>query len=190
MRTLRYLALALVAIGTGCGGDDDSMCGDAGCASDGGLSDASTGPKAPPYALTSGLYKATGFTAGTDGCGIAPGELFTMNTDPMVRIQVTVDGGKLKVGSVKGTPPMAAVGEGTIDGMTFALARSNHVTDESPSTCQYDDLVAATVTLDDAATKSFGISISEKQSNRTTCLVPAGVGASCESTWSWRLTPQ
>lgn len=187
MRNLKWLALALALTGLGCGTtDDDKMCGDGGCAGDAGP----TGPKAPPYALKSGKYKATGFTAGTDGCMIGPGDLFTMNTNPDVRIEVTVEGTTLKVGRAKGATAKAALGEGTIDGDSFTIMRSNHVTDMSPSTCQYDNTVVSMVKLDDMATKSFGISVTEKQMNRTTCLIPEGVGASCESTWSWRLSPE
>jgi len=133
------------------------------------------------------MYKATAYTPGTDECKFAL-ETATNSTNPLDWITVTVDGFSLKVGKPRGTPAMAALGEGTIAGPTVSLSRSNHVAVAGGSTCNYDEMVIATATLDDATKKTFGLSVSDKLTNRQTCDTPAGVAAMCTTTWSWRLT--
>ena len=173
-------ACALLLAGAGCGSSSGN--GDGGVVGEGGL--LSEGGATNNFTLTSGNYKATATTAGTDGCMIMPDQVVTM----MVALPVSVDAtGLMKVGNDKGTPPMPSLGQGMIvrTSPTFTLTRVNHVKLDPPSTCEYDSDVTSTVTLD--GNDTFGLGVVEKQSNRTTCMEPAGVGMDCTSTWSWRL---
>ena len=182
------LSLVLGLVAAGCGSDDDN-CGDGGLCPDGsvGVLDASAGDAAAVGSITSGLYKATGLTPGDDGCKIDPMQLVTMNANMAAWLPVSVSGGIMKVGNDKGEPPAPSLGSGpyVTTGGTFKLTRMNHYKVAAPSTCEYDQDVTSTITLD--AIDSFGIGVVEKQMNRKNCMEPAGVGESCASTWSWRM---
>lgn len=186
MKTIRMMtALALLAA-AGCSSSDNN-CTEAGACLDASFGDASTGGGAP-YIPASGLYQATQYTPGSDECmfGLAAA---TNSTNPADWITVTTDAsGGIKVGKPKGSPAMASLGEGQLTGMTNTITRSNHVTVAAPSTCQYDESVTSMVTLDDATQKTIGLSVTDKLSSRTMCDTPAGVGMTCTTTWSWRLT--
>jgi hypothetical protein len=190
MKTKLLIACAVAALGPGCS-SSDTNCGDGGCLDGGAFTfDGPAGDVGPSYTPVNGNYKVTAFTAGTDGCKIGP-EVLLNATDPAKWLPVSVDSaGNLKIGNPRGTPAIASLGEGPLIGNSATLRRMNHVAVEAPSTCQYDSDVTSTVALDDATKMTIGMSITEKQSNRTTCDLPAGVGTSCSSTWSWRLTPQ
>lgn len=181
------LSLVLGLVAAGCGSDDNT-CGDAACPDgsisvlDGGASDVGA-----VGSITSGLYKATAATVADDGCKIDPMALVTMNANMNAWLPVTVSGGTMKVGNDKGEPPAPSLGQGpyVTTGGTFKLTRMNHYKVAAPSTCEYDQDVTSTITLD--AIDSFGIGVVEKQMNRKNCMEPAGVGESCASTWSWRM---
>jgi len=183
---LTKMMIGLAALGVmaaGCG-DSDNSCGDGGCP-DGAVTpgDGGGGAGGAVGSITSGKYKATAATIAEDGCKIDPMVVVSM----MVELPVDITAGTMKVGNPRGTPAMASLGQGpyVTTGGTFKLTRMNHVKLDAPSTCEYDSEVTSTITLD--AIDSFGIGVVEKQSNRTTCMIPEGVGANCSSTWSWRM---
>ena len=186
LKTLAFgLALGLAAAGCG---SDDSGCDDAGVCPDSGVTSLDGGAGDGGGAvgtISSGKYKATGAVIADDGCKIDPMALVTMNTDMNAWLPVDVTGGTMKVGNPKGTPEMPSLGSGAYGGASFKLTRVNHVKLAAPSTCEYDSDVTSTITND--AIDSFGLGVVEKQMNRTGCLEPAGVPASCASTWSWRM---
>jgi hypothetical protein len=186
---LTNLGIGLMAMGlvaAGCG-SDDSTCGDAACPDsavgslDGGAGD---GPLVGN--ITSGKYKALSLAKGQDDCMINPMDLVDKNADPMYWLPVDVTGGVMKVGNPKGdgTTDLPSLGTGAYGGFTFTLKRMNHVK-VSGTPCEYDADVTSTITND--AIDSFGIGVVEKQMNRTMCVVPAGVGASCVSTYTFRM---
>jgi hypothetical protein len=182
------LGLALGLVAAGCGSSDNT-CGDAGCP-DGSsaLPDGSGNRDASGFTLSNGKYKATMIADPiTDGCMINPKLLVDMNTNMDTWIPVEISGGIMKVGNPKGEPPAASLGEGpyVTTGETFKLTRMNHFKVEAPSTCEYDQEVTSTITLD--GNDTFGLGVVEKQTNRKMCATPAGVGDSCASTWSWRM---
>ncbi len=187
MNTTRLFLLSTVIAAAGavagCSSSDNG-CGDAGCL-DGSFGDVSTGPA---YIPANGMYKVTAYVMGSQNdCGID----FTMavnSTDPLDWFPVSYDGTTLKIGNQKGMPAAASFGEGPIIGSSAMLVRSNHVTDAAPSTCNYDEMVMSTASLDDPSTKSIGLSIKDTRSNRTTCDLMPTV-KNCTSTWSLRLTP-
>ena len=186
------IVAAAGAVVVGCGSSDNT-CTDAGCpdANLGGNLDASLGSArdANPNTITTGNYKATAVVPQTDDCKIDP----KIVVDMMILIPVDLTGGVMKVGNPKGEPVAPSLGQGPLvtTGDTFKLTRMNHFkvgTDPVTgvmSPCEYDQEVTSTITLD--AFDSFGLGVQEKQSNRTMCTAPAGVGASCTSTWSWRM---
>jgi hypothetical protein len=186
MKTTRLLVISafLGGLGACSSSGGDAVCAEAGCPDAGSSSDSNAGAI---YTPTSGMYKVTAYTPGTDECKFML-ESATNSTDPLDWITVTVDGTTLKVGKPRGTPAMASLGEGTISGPTVALTRTNHVEVAGGSTCNYDETVTSTATLDDPTKKTIGLSVTDKLTNRKTCDVPAGVGAMCTTTWSWRLT--
>ena len=182
------LVLGLAAAGCG---SDDNTCGDAACPDsavttlDGGASDGAAGAIGT---ISTGKYKALSVNIGEDGCMINPMGLVTANmTDPMSYVPVTVMGGTMSVGNPKGdgVNNLPSLGTGPYGGATFTLSRKNHVKVGMGSPCEYDADVTSTVTND--AIDSFGIGVVEKQTNRTMCTEPAGVGASCASTYSFRM---
>jgi hypothetical protein len=178
------LVLGLAAAGCG---SDDNTCGDAACPDsavgtpDGGA----TGDTAPLGMITSGLYKATAAVITDDGCKINPMDLVDKNTMMAAWLPVEVTTTTMSVGNPKGTPPTPSLGTGPFGGATFTLKRMNHVKLDAPSMCEYDADVTSTITND--AINSFGIGVVEKQMNRMNCMEPAGVGASCASTFSLRM---
>jgi hypothetical protein len=184
---LTNLGIGLMAMGlvaAGCG-SDDSTCGDAACPDSAvGSPDGGAGAVG---SIVSGKYKATAATVADDGCKIDPMLLVTMNTNMETWIPVDVSGGTMKVGNNKGEPPAPSLGSGpyVTTGGTFKLTRMNHYKVPAPSTCEYDQDVTSTITLD--AINSFGIGVVEKQNNRKNCTEPAGVAESCASSWSWRM---
>jgi len=187
---LTRLGLGLVAMGlmaVGCSSSDNT-CGDAGCP-DGAVNtaDAASTRDANPFNITNGKYKATAVQLSDDGCMINPKILVDMNTDMNTWIPVEISGGIMKVGNPKGEPAAPSLGQGpyVTTGDTFKLTRTNHFKVDAPSTCEYDQDVTSTITLD--ANDSFGLGVVEKQTMRKNCTAPAGVGESCASTWSWRM---
>jgi hypothetical protein len=180
--------LLMVGVGlaaAGCGsGEDPVVCGDGGCVD----ASASMDAGGVPYIPMTGRYRVTDYNPVNDGCMIGVDRLKN-STDPLDWIMVRVEGGMIKVGNDRGTPAMPSLGEGRLDSAKPVLMRANHVKNPDPSTCEYDSMVLAEVSLDDPASKTIGLSVREQQSNRTMCTDPVGVGASCTSTWSWRLTP-
>jgi hypothetical protein len=119
---------------------------------------------------------------------INPMGLVTANmTDPTSYVPVTVSGGTMSVGNPKGdgVNNLPSLGTGPYGGATFTLKRMNHVKVGNGSPCEYDADVTSTITND--AIDSFGIGVVEKQTNRTMCTEPAGVGASCASTYTFRM---
>jgi hypothetical protein len=184
-KTAVSLALSLTCVIAGGCGDDSApaVCGDAGCADGGTVQDAGI-----PYVPASGLYKVIDYMAVNDGCMIGLQDL-TNSSKPQDWIMVRVEGNLVKVGTDRGTPPLPSLGQGYLAGRTIDLSRSNHVKAPDPSPCEYDSTVQARVTLDDPTSHTIGLSVREEQTNRTMCTIPADVGSSCTSTWSWRLTP-
>jgi hypothetical protein len=192
MKTTRFLLISILfSVASACSSDSGNS--EAGAALDGPRPDAAA-PDAmgAPYTPVSGGYKVTAYTAGTDGCMINPGGVgpeFLLNSATLT-LTVSVDAlGTLKIGNPRGTPAIAALGEGRITSDMVTLTRMNHVTVAPPSTCQYDSDVVSTAILNDLTGKTIGLSVTEKQNNRTNCDVPVGVPMMCTSTWSWRLTP-
>jgi hypothetical protein len=181
---LGLMAMGLVAVGCG---SDDNTCGDAACPDsavgglDGGVD------AAPLGSITSGKYKALSANLGEDGCMINAMDLVTKNADPTYWLPVEVTGGIMTVGNKKGdgVTDLPSLGTGPYGGATFTLKRMNHVKVGMGSPCEYDADVTSTITND--AIDSFGIGVVEKQTNRVMCTVPAGVGASCASTYSFRM---
>jgi hypothetical protein len=191
MRTkFLIVGCGLAALVGGCS-SSDTNCGDGGCLDAATFNFDSGSPDAgPSYLPASGKYKITAYTEASDQCMFGLGSA-TNSTNPLDWITVAVDSsGNIKVGNPLGTPSMASLGEGTLTGMVSTLSRSNHVVDPAPSTCTYDEMVTSVVTLDDPTKKTFGFGVTDKLTNRSMCTTPAGVGASCTSSWSWRLTPQ
>jgi len=186
MKTIRIVAISALLSGVGACSSSDNNCGDGGCL-DAAFGDGSTSAGAP-YIPTSGLYQATAYTPQSDQCMFGL-DSATNSTNPDDWVTITTDAsGGIKVGKQRGTPPMASLGEGQLTGMMNTITRSNHVTVASPSTCQYDEAVTTIVTLDDPIKKTVGLSVTDKLSNRTMCDTPAGVGMTCTTSWSWRLT--
>jgi hypothetical protein len=178
------LGAALMVGAAGCASDNGS--GDGGVSSDAGFnSDTASGPS---YLPVSGKYKVTDYSAGSDACMINPGVL-KGDADPAHWITVTVSAsGSISIGNPKGTPSMASLGQGTLTGDVSTVTRTNHYAVGGGTPCEYDDQVTSIVTLDDPTNKSFGLGVTEKQTNRSMCIDPPGVPASCTSTWSWRLS--
>src|SRR2546423_10908936 len=129
--TTRLLLLSGAVARVGACGSSDNGCAD-GAICDGGVFTLDSGPSFVP---TNGKYKITAYTKGsTNECGF----MFDMavnSTDPLDWIPVAVDGTTLKIGTPKGTPLLASLGEGPIVGSMATLTRSNHVPDDAPSTC-------------------------------------------------------
>ena len=178
------LVLGLAAVGCG---SSDNQCGDAVCPDSAVTTpDGSAGgDTAPLGSITSGKYKALSVNVGEDGCMINPKDLVDKNADMTYWLPVEVTASTMSVGNPKGTPAIASLGTGPYGGATFTLKRMNHVKLDAPSTCEYDADVTSTITND--AIDSFGIGVVEKQMNRMNCMEPAGVGASCASTYSFRM---
>jgi hypothetical protein len=181
------LVLGLAAAGCG---SDDNTCPDGGVCPDSAVSPAdagATGDAPVVGTITSGKYKATAAVITDDGCKIDPMALVTMNTSMDAWLPVDISGGTMKVGNDRGTPAAPSLGSGpySASSFTFKLTRMNHVAVGMGSSCEYDSDVTSTITQD--AIDSFGIGVVEKQTNRKNCMVPAGVGESCASTWSWRM---
>jgi hypothetical protein len=187
MNTTRlFLLSSLIAAGAvaGCSSSDNG-CGDAGCLDASFNGDVSTGPA---YTPVNGKYKITAYVKGSQNDCNFDFSAAVNSTDQLDWFPVSYDGTTLKIGNPKGTPAAASFGEGPIIGSTAMLSRSNHVTDEAPATCNYDEMIMSTATLDDPSTKSIGLSVKDTRANRTACDAMPTV-KTCTSTWSFRLTP-
>jgi hypothetical protein len=182
MKTSRFLLISILLSAPGACSSSTGDAGDGGRL-DGPAVDAMVALNIP----ASGLYKVTAYTAQSDECKFML-DSATNSTNPMDWITVTVDGSSLKVGNPRGVPAMAGLGEGTITGTTVMLTRNNHIGVAGGSTCNYDEVVTSTATLDDPTKRTFGLGVSDRLTNRTMCDIPTGVGPMCTTVWSWRLT--
>jgi hypothetical protein len=184
------LAALLLAAPIGCGDSADGNDGGLGSldGSIGGTLDSASTRDANPFTIAPGNYKVIGFTAGMDECMLNPKIFMDMNTNPMAHIPVSYDAsGNIRIGNLRGTPEQPSLGQGPVDksGDSYKITRMNKVMVMAPSTCTYDVEVTSTVTMDSVNT--FGLGVVEKQSMRSMCMEPMGVGVMCTSSWSWRL---
>jgi hypothetical protein len=177
MKRLKLLAFAL-AVGTlGCGGDDDSMCGDAGCATDGGLS--TDGPK--QWGLSPGMnnFKVNSVSGVTDGCEVDPGAI--VNDSLLVNYATPT----ISVGALMGTPPTPSLGSGPASGNKATLTGDNVVGDAT-ATCTNRRQVTSMLEL--IGDDEFTLKVTETESMFSTgCGTAVPTGGTCTSTWTWTL---
>jgi hypothetical protein len=187
MRKLIWLAVPLALVGVGCGGDDASMCGDAGCVTDAGA----LSPDGPmQWGLTSGTnnFVVTGIATGfSDGCMLGVDKFVNMTVS--LTYTSTATAGTVSVGEQTGSPVMAALGMGPISGNNATLTREN---DAGDATCKYHQKDVSVFTL--IGHDQFTLSVTEDESNfEAQCAnVDPGIppGGKCTSTWTWTAKKQ
>jgi hypothetical protein len=180
------LAFALAVAGLGCGGDDNNMCGDAGCVT---ATDAAAqtpdGPVYYPFSPGMNSYKITGVSNVNDGCMLGVAMLVGMS------LPVNYASPTISIGESQGSPAMASLGSGSASGNNATLTRDNMAGDATGMcTWSQKDVSQFMLTGQD----QFTLTVQEDESNFSQGCAGMDPGAPpsgmCTSTWTWTFVKQ
>jgi len=164
-------------------------CGDTDGSGDGGViigdSAASTADGPKLYVLSSGSFKVLSASMVTDGCMIGVDKTLAEGGVIGASFPLTLDNttGDVSLGNLQGNPLVPSLGKGKIGANMGTLMMETDITAEAPSMCKLHRKVTSILTL--TADQKFTLAVTRTDSMRMMCSVPAGVGESCTSTYTW-----